>query len=870
MRRYLLSALPLLASLALSASAQAVVVDMHAIGQSYVKTDGHGSPYVQYPADQANYMGVALAPGTRGSLVNQNIPYVASSPPCTDPALPADLMRPNMPESGLCFHSGGQVMHGNETFALVWDPLRQSFVTTKEYVEQFLKDVAEGSGTLTSPYAVTSQYTDNSGRAANASLYGGACNDFGAHGGSACAFSSSSLLPGHEYTPAKGCPATGTNYFYATEPLPEPKPEFEEGPNRVCLTDAQIQAEIKAMVEQTGIVGHTQPGYTPLVTMLTPTGVETCLDAAGKLCSANGSPTPPEPKVIINNTVGALEAGEYKIEISYVTTSGEGLPTVPETFTSSGSTSIKIESPPSVNGVTGWYAYVTQANGKVFARQQASPMAIGHSFTLSATPAPGPEPKPNPYFCSYHSQVNVGGTKVDYVVQPWTAMTVCDEPEAPHIALDKAFQPKVLETELGEQLVSPLSQSHIAAIVNPEMNGWFALDGSEINDDGCIPLEEGLDKVTVAGKSYLLRREFNNGWLLQSDLYVFRCAPSVILEPKFVVPSPIDQGKVVEFDGSVSPSTLVVPAAGYAWELGDGTTAVGPSVEHVYAKGGAYSVKLTLTDRGGNVQSVIQTVNVIGPPVNAGLPAISDLTSLSASNVAPGDTLDVSTGSWMGYPTSTYTYQWQECDAAGGSCTAIGGATAATYTPVAAEVGHTLRVEVTASNGVGSGKATSQQSAVVSVLATSQQSAVVSVLATPALAPSAGSSAGGGSQGASGAPARLNVRLELVPESLTTLLRSGVALVATANEAADGIASISIARSEAKHAHIPYRPSQSVVVIARGTVKGLVNGADHLHLRLSKQIAAKLKRLRHVVLTIQLKAVDSRGESQTVSVTGRY
>ncbi len=77
-------------------------------------------------------------------------------------------------------------------------------------------------------------------------------------------------------------------------------------------------------------------------------------------------------------------------------------------------------------------------------------------------------------------------------------MTACDEPDTPHISLDKAAQAKALETELGEQLVSPLSQSHIAAIVNPEMNGWFALDGSEINDNGCIPLGEELDNVTVA------------------------------------------------------------------------------------------------------------------------------------------------------------------------------------------------------------------------------------------------------------------------------------------------------------------------------------------------------------------------------------
>jgi hypothetical protein len=860
MRRYLLSALPLLASLALSASAQAVVVDMHAIGQSYVKTDGNGSPYVQYPTDKANYTGVALAPGTTLSLPDENIPYVASSPPCTDPALPADLMRPNMPESGLCSHGGsvGSVIHANETFALAWDPLRQYFVTTKEYVEQFLRDVADGSGTLTSPYAVTSQYTDSSDRAANASLYGGACDDLGVHGGSACAFSGS-LLPGHEYTPAKGCPVAGTNDFYTTEPRPDPNPEFDEGPNLVCLTDAQVQGEIAAMVEQTGIIGRTQPGYTPLVVLLTPTGVETCLDPAGKLCSANASLTPPEPKVVTNSTGGALEEGEYKIEISYVTASGEGLPTVPETVTTSGSTStITIDSPPQANGATGWYAYVTQPDGKVFARQQSSPTAIGQSLTLTAPPATGPGPEPNPYFCSYHSQVSVGGTKVDYVVQPWTTMTACDETDAPSIHLTKSFEVRKLETELGEQLVSPLSQSHIAAIVNPEMNGWFALDGLEINDNGCGPLGEGLDKVTVAGKSYLLRREFNNGWLLQSDLYAFRCAPSVILEPKFVVPSPINQGKAVEFDGSVSPSTLVVPAAGYAWEFGDGTTAVGPGVEHVYAKGGAYSVKLTLTDRGGYVTSATEAIDVIGPPVSAGLPVISDLTSLSPVNVVSGDRLEVSTGSWTGYPTPVYAYQWQDCNAGGESCTAIDGATAATYTALTADVGHTLRVEVTASNVVGSGKATSAQTAVVNA-GSGQLATSPLALGGPITSPgTAGSSAG------------LNVKLQLVPESLKTLLRSGVALVATANEVADGVTSISITSSEAKHAHIRYRPSQSVVVIGRGTVKGLVNGADHLQLHLSKQIAAQLKRLRRVVLTIQLKAVDSRGERQTVSATGRY
>ena len=840
------------------ASAGAVVIDP-------AKTSS--TPVEYKTSEDGSYVGVALAPGTRGNLPNAEIPEVTTTGKCND-LIPADLIRPKMPESGLCWHEG-PVMHGNETFALVWDPLRQSFATTKEYVEQFLKDVADGSGTLTSPYAVTSQYTDKSGRAANASLYGGACEDFGVHGGSACSFSSSSepLRPGHEYAPEEGCPATGTNDFYRPEPRPEPSPEIEEGPNHVCLTDAQLKSEITSMVEQTGIIGRTQPGYTPLLVLLTPTGVETCLYAAGKLCSANGSLTPPPPKISAKGIGGTIEEGEYQIEITYVTAAGEGLPTVPETVTTSGSTStIKIESPPAAYGATGWYAYVTQPNGEIFARQQSLPMAIGEPFTLTAPPATGPEPEPNPYFCSYHAQVNVGGTKVDYVVQPWTAMTACDEPEAPVITVGKAFEPKALETQLGEQLVSPLSQSHIAAVVNPEMNGWFALDGSEIDDNGCRPLEEGLDAVTVAGKGYLLRREFNNGWLLNSDPYVFRCAPSVRLEPKFVVPSPIDAGKVVAFDGSVSPSTLVVPAAGYAWEFGDGTKGTGPSVEHTYAQGGSYPVKLTLTDRGGYVESVTQTINVIGPPINTGLPAITDLTS-RGSSVTEGDSLEASTGAWSGYPTPfTYAYQWQRCNGAGESCTAISGATGATYTPVGADVGHTLRVVVAASNAPGTGTATSAQTAVVAIHpVTPSPSGASGLVSAPPATPNLIAAVSGGA-----GPQEFTLTALLTPESRKVLLRYGVALRAGANEPADGVASILISAGEARHAHIYFKRAQSRVVVGRGTIKGLSAGAGAYHLRLSKKVMARLRRLHRVVLTVELLAIDKSGQRRIVTVAGRY
>jgi hypothetical protein len=453
-------------------------------------------------------------------------------------------------------------------------------------------------------------------------------------------------------------------------------------------------------------------------------------------------------------------------------------------------------------------------------------------------------------------------------VQPWTALAEatgtreCDEPDAP---VPPALPNEgTLGTELGSLLVSPLSRSQIAAIVNPELTGWFALDGSEIDDNACKPLANGLDSTVVGKNTYLLQREFNNGGLLVDDPYAQPCQIHVVLEPKFVVPSPIDAGKVVAFDGSVSPSTLVVPAAGYAWEFGDGTKGVGPSVEHTYAEGGSYQVKLTLTDRGGYVESATQTINVVGPPINRGLPAIADQTS-HGSSVTEGDSLVASPGAWSGYPTPfTYAYQWQRCDATGESCTAIAGATGATYTPTGDDVGHTLRVVVTASNAPGTGTATSAQTAVVAIHPVVPASGSA-LLSAPPAAPNLIAAVSGGAT-----PQSFTLTALLIPESRKGLLRSGVALRASANEPADGVASIFISAAEARHAHIRFKRGESLVMVGRGTIKGVSASSGAFHLRLSKRVMAKLRRLHRVALTVELLAVDKAGERRTVKLAGRY
>jgi len=78
-----------------------------------------------------------------------------------------------------------------------------------------------------------------------------------------------------------------------------------------------------------------------------------------------------------------------------------------------------------------------------------------------------------------------------------------------------------------------------------------------------------------------------------------------------------------------------------------------------------------------------------------------------------GQALSTTNGQWAGDQPITYAYQWQRCDATGGSCANINGAAAQSYTLTNADVGRTLRGAVTAKNSTGSTTATTVPSAVI-------------------------------------------------------------------------------------------------------------------------------------------------------------
>jgi hypothetical protein len=88
-----------------------------------------------------------------------------------------------------------------------------------------------------------------------------------------------------------------------------------------------------------------------------------------------------------------------------------------------------------------------------------------------------------------------------------------------------------------------------------------------------------------------------------------------------------------------------------------------------------------------------------------------------------GSVLTATNGSWSGTTPFAFAYRWLRCDTSGGgvngvNCTLISGATFRRYIVRRADVGHRLRVRVTASNAEGSATATSNATNVVRSAAT--------------------------------------------------------------------------------------------------------------------------------------------------------
>jgi hypothetical protein len=162
----------------------------------------------------------------------------------------------------------------------------------------------------------------------------------------------------------------------------------------------------------------------------------------------------------------------------------------------------------------------------------------------------------------------------------------------------------------------------------------------------------------------------------------------------------------------------------YQWQQ-SGTNIANATSSRYTASAGDVGYRLdvvvTATNAAGSTSArSLPTAVVVAPPsppLNTVLPVVTGTTT-------QGQTLQDGSGTWTGNPTS-FAYQWQDCSGAGNSCTMITGATSSGYLLASSDVGHTIRVVVTATNAGGSTSATSVPTAMIAPLPVSAPSNTV-------------------------------------------------------------------------------------------------------------------------------------------------
>jgi hypothetical protein len=150
-------------------------------------------------------------------------------------------------------YQGGPVLHKNRTHVIFWLPSGSRLSYDPGYqplVEKFLRDVAADSHKPTNVYSLSGQYHDKlGGVAAYSSTFGGA-------------------VLATDRLPANGCS------------LPSSGPGWS-----VCLSDAQIQAEIEHVVS----AHHLRTRSRDIYFLVTPRGLGSCLHQGPTDCTLGGA-----------------------------------------------------------------------------------------------------------------------------------------------------------------------------------------------------------------------------------------------------------------------------------------------------------------------------------------------------------------------------------------------------------------------------------------------------------------------------------------------------------------------------------------------------------------------------------------------------
>jgi PKD domain len=512
--------------------------------------------------------------------------------------------------------SGNPVVHGSGVYLIYWDPTYHYHDDWKEKIDEFMSQLGRASNSLSDVLAVDTQYTDKSNVPAyNRVTFRGAAEDTEAYPASKC----------EDPQPIE------TVAVLHTYPL-------------ACLTDTQMREQLQHYIEV-----HALPrGMNTIYYLLTPPGLTVCLDKGGP-----------------SGHCSDFEASKEEVKQN------------------------KFKTESYDNSFCSYHADINPGA-----------LATGDNNTILYSVIPwtagglhdGDFAK-NDQTAAFSCQDS--GFNAEQGEQFEGEKAVQQEPNQP----DKCPTPigdGFCDTGLADLIINQIAEEQQNTVTNPLLNAWQDPSGNEATDECRNFFAPVLGSYTanpetfagtlysqvISGGHYYINTAFDLA-ALRLTYPGIPCMQGVNLTPKFTAPNTVNAGEIVSFDGMESNITLNTafgyepsgnPDANYAtykWSFGDGSPEVSgfapgapvctnpwlspcaASVFHAYTYGGEYQVTLTVTDVGGNVQTLTKPVLVTGPPPPSATGSPGTGTTGATGSSAPGSTPVSSTPEGVPAPVAT-------------------------------------------------------------------------------------------------------------------------------------------------------------------------------------------------------------------------
>jgi hypothetical protein len=538
--------------------------------------------------------------------------------------------------------SGNPVVHSNSTYTIFWDPTNSYDSDWQHLINGFLERVGGASRELANVFAVDEQYTDRSNEPlSNHSVFKGSYTDTDA------------------YPTSSAC----------EDPHPlllADRVQINKIPTAVCVTDKQIQEELKKFIAQ-----HSKltTGMGTIYYVLTPPGVAVCLDKGG-------------PTGHCSDYTGT--SAEESYENSFCSYHGAINP----------------------GGLA-----TGDANTVLYAAIPWTAGGLGNPNLLPADRTPGydcqdggwdqtthpPEVEKVPEETATEKKEFEEATKKEKEAKEKLKALQGRHQQEPNQG-ECPSQDGGCDKGLADLIIGQVAIEQQNVVTNPLLNAWQDSAHFEATDE-CRnffqPIIGGaVGALAESAAGTLYNQELGEGiYYLQTafNLAAFTfhypgvpCIPGLELEPQFTSPNPVNAGELVGFDGMESTITLNAgtkyTASGepsptyptYTWNFGDGSPTVSgfapgapsqnspetfpceapwqppcaASAFHSYQYGGTYQVTLTVKDVGGNVASIMREVTVDGPgpPAPPAPPAPSPNTTPGSGPSSPNNPTTPPTG----------------------------------------------------------------------------------------------------------------------------------------------------------------------------------------------------------------------------------